>query len=123
MSHDISPITRVAARHMLDLFGPDGEGWTQNTLARAGLEGHSCDVNDPAATCWCLEGALAKVLGSDEPFSVRRSRAWLDIANFISEREVVKHLRHSTSLIAYNDEMLRSFSDVRALLGEIADGD
>ncbi len=51
------------AASMLNLFGPDGKHWTQRALARS-FDGSRVGSLYPSAVCWCLAGAMSKVLDS-----------------------------------------------------------
>lgn len=54
------PEVRDAARKLLELFGPNGEHWTQGTFARD-ADGREVMVRAPDAVCWCIGGAVRKL--------------------------------------------------------------
>lgn len=45
-----------------DLLSPEG-AWTQGAYARDGERQAIISADDPAAVCWCIDGAIDRVIG------------------------------------------------------------
>lgn len=73
--------------------------WTQGAIARRADGEKLRSATSKTAVCWCLKGAIKKCYPSN----------FLDI-----ERKV--RIELSVSIVTFNDETHRIFSDIRALI-------
>ena len=93
------------ARRVRELLSEPGR-WTQGYFARDAA-GQECASKDPAATCWCVVGAMVR-LGSDDP------RPDIEFINALKA-----HLGPPCSLSMWNDAPGRTHADVLALLDRV----
>ncbi len=85
------------------------DAWIQQAYSRT-ADGKWCPPTDPDAVCWCVRGAIAKVVGS-----------WLDSAVKPAEDALRSHLGRD-GLAQWNDERGRSAPEVVGALVAAADG-
>jgi hypothetical protein len=83
---------------ILEILGPNGEHWCQDTYAM-NKDGEFCSVHDPAATSFCLAGAISKTPPSrcEEVFTFF-------------------HNNNVSHTIVWNDQPDRTWEDVKDLL-------
>lgn len=97
-----------------DLIEPEG-AWTQKAWART-PEGDGVSPVDRRAYCWCMVGALRKVLGYD-PLSARPP------TRFFTDEPAYKRLvkRFGPALGLWNDAPERTQAEVVAALRKAAE--
>jgi hypothetical protein len=76
------------------------QGWTKGAYARD-AENNTIEPNDPAAVCWCLEGAIS---GPYEAYCI--------VARVITTALVESTRQPTLCLINYNDDYAQTVDDV-----------
>jgi hypothetical protein len=96
---------KIVARYLLDLFGPNGEHWTQGYYSRD-KNGEWHNPLSKAAVCWCLEGGT-KIMYPDYD-------EWLVVNQALADALCV------TTLHKFNDR--HDWPVVKASLERVANG-
>jgi len=91
------------AKQLLELFGENGEHWTQNSYAKT-YDGHICSYDSPEAVCWCLLGAMNKLFPIDSGY------------DDILLNRILK--RNYGGIVGFNDNS--TFTEVKEVLTELA---
>lgn len=93
------------ARRVLELYGGDPTRWTQGANARD-ANGNKCEPEEPQAVCWCLVGAVTRVVSEriEDRFHHPRVRNQLYCKTKLG------------NIPTWNDHEERQFRDVVAVL-------
>lgn len=119
----LNPATVPAVlRAAADLIEPEGK-WTQNWWARR-ANGTICEPIDPAAACWCLRGAVNRVVRGEGATGdvTRLPPIQTDAERFIGEATPMRRAsngEYDTS--GFNDAPERTQAEVVAALRKAAD--
>lgn len=106
-------------QRMLDLFD-GGEHWIQDNWAIDADHQNVGDL-DPTATCFCLQGAMARVVGYDRnggsTLNAQNAYRFLDRAISVQAYEWDYHERSSeASITDWNDNSDRTWDEVEKLI-------
>lgn len=86
--------------------------WTQRAYARAGKDGPPADITNPAATCFCLTGAVRKVGKNGQLPLIRQG----ELARQYLREAIRLEGYHSMGVVEFNDTPGRKIKDVRAVV-------
>lgn len=87
----------------------DESKWTKKAFARASDYNTQVPVNDPSATCWCLQGAIYKCYETLNLFDE------FELENV--ESKIIQKI--NTGIVEFNDSPKTTFEDVRKLCLEL----
>lgn len=92
----------------------DPRRWTKGTFAR-NIEGFEVSASNPDAVCWCLEGAIAKIVGDEIAASDEGSIFYTPLFNVIAACLSTAEIEGS-GIAGFNDAEDTTHQDVLNLL-------